>query len=280
MNTNWNNKAVIASDRRERGNLNLSSKGEIASVTLFLRNDIKNTLRYSLKAGSPEKRIYPLILVSICFFVLMLLIQFAFADDAGLPQKIGRLNHGNAGERIAAAREIAKTGKSREADTAMAGQLAAEKDPVVRRAIYESIGRAGGRESAKALADKIKTEDDKGIRPLAILALGKTQDESSVTALRAIFLDEKDDMNARRQAGNALSNISTEASVRAVAEGLKDKNPGIRLQAASSLSRYMEPVLIKERLALLKKQAKEDTDADNRKYIQEHILKAKFNIKE
>jgi len=34
-------KAVIASDRRERGNLNLLSKGEIASVTLFLRNDTK-----------------------------------------------------------------------------------------------------------------------------------------------------------------------------------------------------------------------------------------------
>jgi hypothetical protein len=44
-------KAVIASDRRERGNLNLPSKGEIASVTLFLRNDTKNELQHSLVNG-------------------------------------------------------------------------------------------------------------------------------------------------------------------------------------------------------------------------------------
>ena len=44
-------KAVIASDRRERGNLNLLSKGEIASVALLPRKDVKNELRHSLFAG-------------------------------------------------------------------------------------------------------------------------------------------------------------------------------------------------------------------------------------
>jgi HEAT repeat protein len=210
------------------------------------------------------------------------LAAFAFAapKDNGINRKIQMLNSGNSSQRINAARELSQHGKNFEADRAMADQLSNEKDTSVRRTLYETIGGPGGRESAKVLRDKVKSEKGKGARQMAIHALGRTQDAGSVPTLRSLFLDEKENISARLQAGNALSYINAGESVRALEEGLKDKNPTIRLQAASALSSIDDSVLKEERIQALRRQAKEDTDLNNRQYIREYILKRKFKLKE
>ena len=202
------------------------------------------------------------------------------ADGQNVKQQISRLNSSSPSQRIEALRDISRGGKHAELGKALADRLAVEKDPGVRNEIYTAIGEVGGKESAKALSDKLKTETDKGARRRAILSLGQTQDDASVPVLRLIFLDEKEDMGARLQAGNALSYIPVEASVKALEEGLTNKNPAIRLQAVSSLSGFVSQVLVGERVQLIRKQGKEDADAGNRQYIQQHIIKERFKLKE
>lgn len=162
-------------------------------------------------------------------------------DEVDVQAESRRLNSTRTGDRFLAAEKLGKA-HNREASTALAGRMKAEKDGRVRAKLAESLASRQDATVTRDLEDVLKNDKDAGARYSAAYALGYSRNDAAVAPLIGSFLNEKEDMGIRLQAAGALTRFSPRKEIfQCFMQGLENPAPEIRMQAATSMSLRFEP---------------------------------------
>jgi len=143
------------------------------------------------------------------------------------------------GMRVAAVQEMAAraddldSSEQSRLSEQLATQIRTEPDPIVRKAIQETIA-----EYSTPLAHDVLiaglNDDDLDVRLACCRKLGERADPSSVQVLRRV-LENDDELDARLAAVDALGEIATTESVAALGVALKDRDPAMQYAGVQSL---------------------------------------------
>jgi hypothetical protein len=141
--------------------------------------------------------------------------------------------------RVAAIREMAP--RSESADSAerlelcqqLASQIMTEPDPIVRRAIQETIAEIDHPLALDVLKAGL-ADDDREVRLTCCRMLAKRGDSSAAGVLAAAARNDRD-IDVRLEAVSALGTLKTDDSVRALAGALKDRDPAMQYAAVEAM---------------------------------------------
>jgi HEAT repeat protein len=187
------------------------------------------------------KRVFYLVLVSLCFFALTLLVQVAFAADrsaaVNVSAEIRNLKDTRPYQRLRAVQKLGKT-----------------KDVVATR----------------EMAQQLKNEKNENVRSAMVVSLGEIGNADAVQALRATCLNESESVDLRLEALEGLSRRRDSTVARDTLRGATaDKNPVIRRTALGLLWHTADPG--PEIRQMIGKAARDDSDADVRRSAQEML---------
>ncbi len=119
----------------------------------------------------------------------------------------------------------------------LATQIQTEPDPLIRRAIQESIGQM-----STPLADSVLVaglqDDDLDVRLTCCQLLGQRSDPGAISALR-IALETDEELDVKLAAVDALGQIKSPQSVAALSKAVNDRDPALQyagVQALKSVS--------------------------------------------
>ncbi len=119
----------------------------------------------------------------------------------------------------------------------LATQIQTEPDPLVRRAIQESIGRMSTPLASAVLIAGLQ-DDDLEVRLTCCGALGERADPSVISAL-GIALETDKELDVKLAAVDALGKIKSPQSVAALAKAVNHRDPALQyagVQALKSVS--------------------------------------------
>lgn len=119
----------------------------------------------------------------------------------------------------------------------LATQIQTEPDPVVRRAIQESISQLPTELAQNVLIAGLQ-DDDLDVRLTCCQALGQKSDPSVISALR-VALETDSELDVQLAAIDALGRIKSPQSVAALANAVNDRDPALQyagVQALKSVS--------------------------------------------
>jgi HEAT repeat protein len=159
---------------------------------------------------------------------------------AGLPwQKKERTSIITPAMRIAAiresgarAREATSDDQARLADD-LASQIRTERDPLVRRAIQETIGPLEAPLAREVLVAGLN-DDDLSVRQACCEQLGERGEVENVALLRGI-LTSNEKLDVKLAAVDALGRIPSPESIQALGPALKDRDPALQYAAVEAL---------------------------------------------
>lgn len=143
------------------------------------------------------------------------------------------------GMRAAAVREMAA--QAEDADTAeqqrlteqLAMQIRTEPDPLVRKAIQETLGEYSTPMARDVLIAGLD-DTDLNVRIACCQELGEKGDPSLIPTLRNV-LEQAEELDVRLAAVDSLGKISTPESVTALAIALKDPDPAMQYAGVEAL---------------------------------------------
>jgi len=143
------------------------------------------------------------------------------------------------GMRVSAIREMAA--RADEVDSLqqarlseqLATQIRTEPDPLVRRAIQETIAEYSTPLAHEVLVAGLN-DDDLDVRLACCLKLGERAEASSTEVLRRT-LESDEELDVRLAAVDALGKIPSTESVAALAIALKDRDPAMQYAGVQSL---------------------------------------------
>ncbi len=145
--------------------------------------------------------------------------------------------------RMAAIAEIGARASDADADEQLqlteqlATQIQTEPDPLVRRAIQESLGKMSTPLASKVLIAGLQDED-LDVRLTCCQLLGQQSDPNVISALR-IALETDTELDVKLAAIDALGQIKSPQSVAALAKAVNDRDPALQyagVQALKSVS--------------------------------------------
>lgn len=141
--------------------------------------------------------------------------------------------------RIAAIREIGARAADMDADEQLqstdqlATQIQTEPDPLVRRAIQETMGQLTTPLSRDVLIAGLQ-DDDLDVRLTCCRGLSLRDDPSVITALRSV-LENDEELDAKLAAIDALGQIKSPQSVAALAKAVNDRDPALQYAGVEAL---------------------------------------------
>lgn len=141
--------------------------------------------------------------------------------------------------RIAAIQEIGARADDADADEQqnlteqLATQIQTEPDPLVRRAIQESIGKLSTPLAQDVLIAGLQDED-RDVRLACCQALGRRTDPSVISALR-VALETDEELDIQLAAIDALGQIKSPQSVAALAKAVNDRDPALQYAGVQAL---------------------------------------------
>ncbi len=115
----------------------------------------------------------------------------------------------------------------------LATQIRTEPDPLVRKAIQETIAEYSTPLAHDVLVAGL-SDDDLDVRLACCLKLGERSETSSTQVLRRV-LENEDELDVRLAAVDALGKIPSKESVAALAVALKDRDPAMQYAGVQSL---------------------------------------------
>lgn len=141
--------------------------------------------------------------------------------------------------RIAAIRE--GTARARDTDSAaqaksvdeLVTQIRTERDPIVRKAIQESVAEYDVPMARQVLIAGLNDED-LDVRLTCCHCLGGRGEPEAVPALRKI-LESDDTLDVRLAAADALGKINTPESIEALSLAVKDRDPALQYAGVEAL---------------------------------------------
>lgn len=168
-----------------------------------------------------------------CSVALVGLSLFAAAGCSGWPWRHkDRTTFITPPMRVAAIREIGvrnrrlEVAKQQEACQQLAAQIRTEPDPIVRRAIQETVA-----EFKTPLADAILmaglSDSDREVRIVCCRLIGERQTDAAVEKL-CQMVSTDDDIDVRTSAVEALGHYKSDAAMRGLAAALKDRDPAMQ----------------------------------------------------
>jgi HEAT repeat protein len=143
--------------------------------------------------------------------------------------------------RMASIREFGPRG--READAAeqdriceqLAQQIRSEPDPIVRRAIQETIGEFNTPLASAVILAGLN-DDDRDVRVTCCRLLAKRNDPAAVGPLSQIVATDAD-LDVRLAAVDALGEMKTPAAIQGLAAALKDRDPALQFAGVQSMKK-------------------------------------------
>lgn len=141
--------------------------------------------------------------------------------------------------RVASIREIGA--RAEDADSAnqlsmceeLAQQIRTEPDPIVRRAIQESIAKFDAPLASAVLVAGL-SDDDRDVRTACCRLLGARQDPQAVPTLSRIVGAEPD-MEVRMAAIDALGRYESNEAVIALSAAVKDRDPALQYAGVKAM---------------------------------------------
>lgn len=173
---------------------------------------------------------------------LLLAIVIAVAGCAGAPFKdYERTSIITPAMRISAIREAGA--RARGADSTeqaaaideLIAQIRTERDPIVRRAIQETIAEYPTPLARDVLVAGLKDED-LDVRLTCCRKLGERGEIESVPVLRGI-LEGGDKLDVRLAAADALGQINSPESIEALSLAVKDRDPALQYAGVEALKK-------------------------------------------
>lgn len=180
----------------------------------------------------------------ILWSVSCLALLIAAAGCASLPfQEKERTSIITPAMRIAAIREAGA--RARDADSTeqtrsveeLVAQIRTERDPLVRRAIQESMAEYQTPLARDVLIAGLK-DDDLDVQLTCCRKLGTRAEPDTVAALRGV-LETAEELDLKLAATDALGKINTPESIEALSLAVKDRDPALQyagVEALKSLS--------------------------------------------
>jgi len=141
--------------------------------------------------------------------------------------------------RMAAIQEMGAQASDADADEQqklseqLATQIQAEPDPLVRRAIQESIGQMSTPLARNVLIAGLQ-DDDLDVRLTCCQFLGQRTDPSVISALR-VALETDEQLDVQLAAIDALGQIKSPQSVTALAFAVNDRDPALQYAGVLAL---------------------------------------------
>lgn len=115
----------------------------------------------------------------------------------------------------------------------LASQIMTEPDPIVRKAIQETLAEFDHPFAADVLKAGLNDED-RGVRLVCCRMLARRGDASAVPLLAHAARNDRD-VDVRLAAVEALGALKTPDSVRAVAEALRDRDPAMQYAGVQAM---------------------------------------------
>ena len=166
--------------------------------------------------------------LSLAFVVL------SYGEEINVKEKVSRLNDKNPAKRVEAISDLGKSGE-RDAKKALMAEFKKEKNPYVKTRIIEALGKRQDRTSTMEIVNIAQTDAGEDSRNAAVRALGYAKDESVVPVLIERFQDEKEKPGVRLQAADSLTNYPTDGAFGVFVKALDDADLHIKRQALVSL---------------------------------------------
>jgi HEAT repeat protein len=135
-------------------------------------------------------------------------------------------------EGAARARDADSTEQQRSIDE-MVAQIRTERDPLVRRAIQESIAEYQVPLARDVLIAGLK-DDDVEVQMTCCRKLGERAEPESIAALREV-LQASDNLDLRLAATDALGQINTPEAIEALSVAIKDRDPALQYAGVEAL---------------------------------------------
>jgi len=216
-------------------------------------------------------------------FILLFFVFAAtgFGEEINIRKKFKELSHRRSEVRIKAAKDLGKAiltekkmseTEKKETINKFIDLLKTDENPSIKTKVAELLGNIGDKSAVFQLIETAKTDKSPDTRFSAVLSLGQIQDELAIPTLTEIFLNEKEDLGMRLQAGNALSYYAKKEVVDALTEGLKNDNSEIRLQSVCSLGNIIPDFMLDTRIKLLN-QLRNDVDDRVKQYVEDTLKK-------
>ncbi len=117
----------------------------------------------------------------------------------------------------------------------LAGQIRSEPDPIVRRAIQETIAEFDAPLAGTVLVAGLNDED-RDVRTACCRLLGKRKNAEAIPPLGRIVATESD-AEVRMAAIHALGEFQTTASVQALAAAIKERDPALQYAGVQAMKR-------------------------------------------
>jgi len=115
----------------------------------------------------------------------------------------------------------------------LASQIRTEPDPLVRKAIQETIAEYSTPLAHAVLVAGL-SDDDLDVRLACCLKLGERAEASSTQVLRRV-LENEEELDVRLAAVDALGKIPSSESISALAVALQDRDPAMQYAGVQSL---------------------------------------------
>ena len=171
--------------------------------------------------------------------------------------------------RTAAIRELGP--RSRKADVAeqqqicqqLAQQIQTEPDPIVRKAIQDTIARFDSQLASAVLLAGLN-DNHREVRLACCRHLGQRKEVTSVDGLKKLVTSDED-IDVRLAAVDALGTIGTPAGIEGISVALEDRDPALQfaavnaMQAASGADLGNDVSAWRQYAASLKSQGEEST---------------------
>ncbi|MDZ4657191.1 MAG: HEAT repeat domain-containing protein [Bythopirellula sp.] len=132
----------------------------------------------------------------------------------------------------ARARDTDATEQARSVDELVA-QIRTERDPLVRRAIQESMAEYQTPLARNVLIAGLK-DDDLDVKLTCCRKLGMRGEPETVAALRGV-LESAEELDLRLAATDALGQINTPESIEALSLAVKDRDPALQFAGVEAL---------------------------------------------
>lgn len=112
-------------------------------------------------------------------------------------------------------------------------QIRVERDPIVRKAIQETIAEYQVPMARQVLIAGLQ-DDDLDVRLACCHQLGRRGEPEAVPALRAV-LESNEKLDVKLAAADALGNINTPESIEALSLAVKDRDPALQYAGVEAL---------------------------------------------
>jgi HEAT repeat protein len=132
----------------------------------------------------------------------------------------------------ARARDAASDEQARLADD-LATQIRTERDPLVRRAIQETVGPLEAPLAREVLVAGLN-DDDQSVRQACCVQLGERGEVENVALLQGV-LTSNEKLDVKLAAVDALGQIPSPQSIQALGPALKDRDPALQYAAVEAL---------------------------------------------